>query len=215
MTNASNSSLPRTGARSVPTLLLSGLACLASAACTPARPVGVPETAEFNPKGSVAWNVCTNTESLEQLDLYECTRFNGNGRELSTAWYVELPEPPAPQLTPEQQDALDYVMNLRWWKKRELLSVFEIQTYSRGRFPDRAPFAYRLRFMDKDCLALLGAGDYATLTSGLPDLQFATGQDRVHPRFVAELSLLPADLKDPVRAERASACYVEQYFQRD
>jgi len=214
MTTAPHASPPRTGPWSVPTRLLLGLACLASA-CTPARPAGVPETAEFNPKGSIAWNVCSSSETLEQLDLYECTRFNGNGRKLSTDWYVTLPAPPAPQLTSEQSEALDYVMNLRWWKKRQLLSVFEIDSYTRGHTPDREPFAYRLRFMDKDCLALLGAGDYAALTSGLPDLQSATGQDRVHPRFAAEPGLLPADLKDPVRAERTSACYVEQYFQRD
>lgn len=214
MTTACNASVPRTGPWSVPARLLLGLACLASA-CTPARPAGVPETAEFNPKGSVAWNVCTNMESLEQLDLYECTRFNGKGRKLSAGWYIGLPGPPAPQLTSEQRDAVGYALNARWWKTRELVPVFEIRPYSKTGGAETGPFAYLLQFMDKDCLALLGAGNYAALTSGLPDLQSATGQDRVHPRFTAELDLLPADLNAPVRAERKSVCYVEQYFQRD
>lgn len=154
-------------------------------------------------------------ETLEHLDLYECARFDGNGRELGTSWYIDLPDPPAPQLTPEQQAAVGYVRDVRWWKKKELVPVFQIRSYSGAPVPDAKPYAYLLRFMDKDCLALLGSGNYEGLNSELSHLDYSTGQNRVHPRFAVELGKLPSDLRDPIRAERTSACYVEQYFQKD
>jgi hypothetical protein len=197
----------------IPASLL-GLLCLICTACTPSRPAGVPENAEFVSKGSYPWHSCNRTGELEHLDLYRCSDFNGDGQEVNSGWYVSVPQQPHTDTMLALPEAVNHWSDAEWWKGDMLLLVFQTQSFARHTTIGGVAYSRdeRLYFADKECISLIGAGDFDSLEKKLPELQALDGLDRIHPRFVSGLGSLASDPGAPFRSERPSPCLVHRYY---
>jgi hypothetical protein len=183
-------------------------------ACSPARPISVPEGAQYISKGSASWHYCATNGRLEESAFYQCTYYDSYGRSLRSGWYVSIAVSDQVEEYPKVKSALEKWRRVDWWKENKLLLVFGSQSHEYHGSVSGKSYSYesQIYFADKDCISLLGAQDYKSLERRLEIISEDTGISRIHPEFKDLYKEYTSALRSPLRRDRESPCLVHYYF---
>ena len=197
----------------VTSLTVGLLVLLTCQACSPARPKGVPDGAQFIPKGGPSWYYCETSRELDGSALYQCAYYNERGEPIRTGWYILIAEFDEAKRYPVVKSALNK-WRVNWWKGNMLLLAFESQSHEYHGSVSGVSYTHegQISFADKDCISLLGAQDFGALEKRIEVVSKSVDLSRLHSKFTDQYTEFTRERGEPMRRDRESPCLEHYYF---